>query len=133
MKMECLNNYLKTSGSLLRVLGDADLTVVQNSIKAIESLPSPVSCNNIEALRSRIPPPSDEITKKKVEALREKLIEVVSLNRIGKYQKGLELVRKLKIDAKKVDYKLVQAEVLYELGDLLDRIGEYQKAENCSL
>ena len=83
--------------------------------------------NDVEALRSRIPPPKDEQTKQKVAAIREKLAKVEALEKTGRYSEGLTLAKKLRLEVQQVDYRPVQAEVLYWLGNIYDRVGEHKK------
>ena len=113
----------------IKVFSEADKTVVEKSVQAVASLSGFSNCNDVEALQSKIPPPKDEQTKKKVAAIREKLSEVEAFNKTGKYKEGLEAAEKLEKEANSVKYKPVIAEVLYQLGHFLERVGEYKKAE----
>ena len=47
----------------------------------------------------------------------------------GKYEQGLKLVQELQKPVDTIDYLPVKAEVLYSLGTLSERVGEYKKAE----
>ena len=67
--------------------------------------------------------------RKRWQQFSEKLAEVEALTKTGKYHKGLESARILQKKANSVDYRPILAEVLYRLGELLDRIGEYKGAE----
>ena len=86
-------------------------------------------CADEKALRAPYLPPKNAEAKREVAAIRRGLADVVALEKTGKYKEGLELVQKLEEQAKAVAYRPVQAEVLYQLGDLLDRTGEFKKAE----
>ena len=119
LKMGCLNKHLMNAAALARVFAEADKTVVEKSVQAVSSLSGFSNCNDVEALRSRIPPPKDEKTKKRVESIRDKLAEVEAFSKTGKYREGLKLVQELEQDSMAVDYRPVQAEVFYYLGDLL--------------
>ena len=129
LKMRCLDKRLNSAGALVKVLGEADKIVVARSVQAVSSLSEFSKCNDVEALQSRIPPPKDKKTKNKVAAIRNKLAEVEAFEKTGKYREGLELVRKIMMAAKAVDYQPLIAEVFYELGSLLNKNGEYKKAE----
>ena len=129
LKMGCLDKHLMNAGALMKVFGEADKTVVEKAVQAVSSLSGFSNCNDVEALQSRIPPPKDEQTKNKVAAIREKLAEVEALEKTGKYRKGLNLVRKLEEEAKAVDYRPVQAELMYLLGVILSRTGNNKVAE----
>ena len=127
--MGCLNRHLRNAKALGKVFEVADKTVVAKAIQAVSSLSGFSNCDDVEALQSKIPLPKDEKTKNKVEALREKLAAIEALERTGKYRDGLELAEKIQQEAKVVDYQPLQAEVLYWLGVLLDRTGEYERSE----
>ena len=129
LKMGCLDRYLKNAQALIRVFADADKTVVAESVQAVSSLSNFSLCHDVETLRSRILPPKDLPTKIKVEELRDRLAEGEALSKTGKYQKGLKLIEIVQQEAQAVDYKPLQAEVLYWLGYLLESTGDYQKAE----
>ena len=113
----------------MNVLSEADKTVVEKAIQAVSSLSEISHCNNVKALQSEIPLPKDDATKKKVAAIREKLAEVKALGATGRYQKGLKLAQEIEEMTNSIEYKPIQAESLYWLGYLLERVGEYSKAE----
>ena len=86
-------------------------------------------CQDLNALQSRVQPPQDERTKRKVTAIREKLAQVEAYSTTGKVREGLELAVKIAQEAREVDCRLVQAEALYWHGKLLQEAGQYKKAE----
>ena len=129
LKMQCLNKHLQEARALLRVFRKANKIVVGKSIQAVSSLSGFSSCNDLKALRSTIPPPKDEQVKTKVKAIRMRLTEIEALEKTGEYSEGLKLAKKLKQEADSVGYLPVEAEVLYQLGNLLGKAGEYKKAE----
>ena len=67
--------------------------------------------------------------RKQVESLRDGLVRVNALTKTGKYRVGLEQVRRLEKISNHIDYPPVQAEVLYHLGWLLYKTGDYKTAE----
>ena len=131
LRMECLIKHLRNARALTKVFAAADKVVVENAIQAVSSLSGFSNCDDVEALREKIQPPKDQQTKSRVAVIRDKLAKVEALSMTGKYQQGLNLVQNLNQQAKQFDYRPVQAEVLYWLGSLLERVGQYKEAERC--
>ena len=115
--------------ALSKVFGQADAEVVQKAVQASSSLNSISICADEKALRAPYPPPKTAEAKTKVAVIREELSEVEALGKTGKYKEGLELVKKLETKSRAVDYQPVMAEVLFQVGNILDSVGEYKKAE----
>ena len=130
LRMGCLRKRMAEFGAFVKVFARADAGVVRNAVKASSSLMGINACADEKALRATYPPPKTDQAKNRVAAIREKLAAVKAMNKTGKYLEGLYLAEKLEKDANAIDYRPVQAEVLYQLGDLLDRSGEYKEAEN---
>ena len=129
LKMGCLHKHLRNANALVKVFDKADKRVVEKSVLAVSSLARISDCTDLDALRSRIQLPKDDKTKTKVATIREELAQVEALCRTGKYREGLVLAKKLEKLAAAIDYRPVQAEVLYSLGELFYRTGDYKAAE----
>ncbi len=129
LRMSCLQSRKRDLKALAKVFASADSKVVEKAIQASSSLDDVSMCADEKALRSPYPPPQTADAKAKVETIREKLSGIVALERTGKYREGLKLVQKLEEEASAVNYRPVQAEVLYWLGKLFERVGDYKKAE----
>ena len=129
LRMSCLRKLVGELGALANVFTKADAGIVQKAVQASSSITKIAICADEGALRAPYPPPKTTEIKAKVASIREKLAEVVALEKTGKYRDGLELVKNLVQEAKAVDYRPVQAETLYWLGSLLDKTGEYKEAE----
>ena len=129
LRMGCLHKHLLNTQALTLVFAEADKTVVEKAIQAVSSLSGFSNCNDLELLQSRIPLAKDKKTRNQVRSIREKMARVKALCRTGKYRKGLELVQDLNQEAKMSGYQPVQAEVLVQFGELLEKIGEYNEAE----
>ena len=127
--MSCLHKRRQDLNALSKILINADATIVLEAVQASSSLTGVAICANEQTLRSPYPPPKSIESKAKVDAIRERLSEVEALSITGAYQKGLVLAKKLEEQANSVDYLPVRAELLYRLGTLHDRLGEYKKAE----
>ena len=129
LKMGCMNRHFQNAAALIRVFGKADKTVVQKSVQAVSSLSGFSNCNDVDALQAKIPPPKDDQTKTKVDAIREHLAEIEALVNTGKYRDGLDQLIEVEKRAKTIDYLPVHAQALYHLGEIYERVGEYKMAE----
>ena len=129
LRMSCLHKRMGELRALVKVFNRADAGVVERAVQASSSLTSIAVCADEEALRAPYPPPSTAQAKAKVIAIREQLGVVEALEKTGKYQEGLALTRKLAQQAEQIAYQPVRAEVLWQLGNLLDSVGEYKQAE----
>lgn len=129
LRMSCLQKRLRELRALVGVFSKADAKVLQKAVPASLSLVGIGICADEIAMRSPYPPPVTFEAKQKVSAINEKLAEVEALEKTGKFQEGLTLARKLEQEANTVNYKPVQAEVLFQIGDFLDNVGEYKTAE----
>ena len=114
---------------MLAVFAQADVGVVQKAITAISSLTDLAACADAAALRSNHPLPRNTEMRNKIAYVRDNLAEVDALAKTGRYREGLELARKLEKMANVVSYRPVQVEVLFELGRLLEHVGDYRRAE----
>ena len=132
-RMSCLKTRKQELKSLSKVFTKADSEVVKKAVQASASLAGINICADEKAMRATYPPPNTNEAKKKVAAIREKLAEVDALEKTGKYQKGLELAKTIKEEADALDYKPTQAEYHYWIGRLLERVGNYKKAETTLL
>ena len=130
LRMSCLHRRLGELDALIKVFTIADAGVIEKSVQASTSLSSIDACADEKALRASYPPPKTKEAKNKVAKIREKLAEVEALYKTGKYRDGLELAKKLEKEVAAVDYRPIQAELLYHLGMLLYSTGEYKTAEH---
>ena len=129
LRMSCLRKRILEFGSLVEVFSKADAGVVQKAIQASMSLTSIAICADEEALRAPYPPPKTAEARAKVESIRNKLTLVDALQKTGKYEEGVKLTEKLVTVANAVEYKPIQAKVLYWHGRLLSKVGKYKTAE----
>ena len=129
LRMGCLRKRMGEVGALVEIFAEADTKVVERAVKASSSLTILSNCSDERMLRASYPLPRSAEVNAEVVAIREKLVEVESFNRTGKHREGLDLAKKLEDRANATAYIPVQAEVLYQLGDLLEKTGNYKKAE----
>ena len=129
LRMSCLRRRARELRALVRVFVEANSQVVQKAVQASSSMAGIAICANEEALRAPYPPPKTADAKRKVAEIREQLSYVEALSKTGKYFEGLTLAKKLDEEANAIAYQPIQAEVLFWLGRLYDKTGDYKRAE----
>jgi tetratricopeptide (TPR) repeat protein len=116
LKLSCLDKRLLELRALTGVLQQADGTVVQSAVQAVGSLGPPAVCEDVEALRAEVKPPTDAETRRRVEQVREALSLVEALARAGKYQEAQQTGEPLVERARALGYPPLLAEVLFLVG-----------------
>jgi tetratricopeptide (TPR) repeat protein len=129
LRMRCLDDRLAAFSSLTTQLGGADEATVDKSAQAAAALAPLSACDDVEALSSLIPPPSDPALAAEVAALRTRIADAAALEQLGRYTEGLEASTAIAADARGVDYSHVRAEALELHGRLLSRSGKGVEAE----
>jgi tetratricopeptide (TPR) repeat protein/tRNA A-37 threonylcarbamoyl transferase component Bud32 len=129
LRMSCLDRRLRE----MRALGDrfleADVEVAQNAVRAVQRLSDLSACSDLAALTAPVPPPSDEETLARVEAIDEELARVQSFAQTGRYRDGLPHARALAVRARDVGHRPIEAESFHLLGVFADEMGEYEEAK----
>ena len=129
LQMSCLKTRKHELKALTNIFTRADTGVVQKAVQASSSLTRIASCADEKALRAPYPPPKTAPAKAMVATIRNRIVDIEALRKTGKYREGLELAQQVALSAKAVDYRPVQAELLFQLGVLYERVGEYKTAE----
>lgn len=102
----CLESQLEELDQLLIVFGDADATVVERAISAVDALPAPGHC----------PTPDANVRDA---GFQRTMAELKALDAAGKYEDAIAIARELIDDAGAAGAKRVEGRARYELGQLL--------------
>jgi len=124
LRMGALNEALAHLSALSGELRRATADTVENAAGAASALGTLERCNDVNLLRAIIRPPDDPITRACVDELRERLAGVRALAHLGHVAAGLKDVVPLEIEARRLDYKPLLAEVLFTLGMLQYEVGD---------
>lgn len=133
LRMQCLANKLTELQAFTDILTKANAETVEKSVVASQSLTSLSACANVEALRSVVPPPKDEATRAKVQAIREQLARARALELAGRYKDQIPIAEKAAADVGQVKYRPVEAEVLLGLARARQKAGAPQEAEKLAM
>jgi len=129
LRVECLGQDLDELRAQVDVLAHADRATVARSAQAVRALPRLAACADVAALRAPVRPPSDEVTRARVESLRAALARGHAQQHAGRYASALEIATSAAADAAAVGYRPVEAEALYLLADVQDDQGDYFTSE----
>ncbi len=128
LRSVCLDRRQAELEATLDVLEQAGDDVVERSVDLVASLSPLDACDDAKGLRAAIPPPADPATAAAVEGLRSELGRAEIFKRAGKLQEGLELARRIRIDAEELHYTPLIARALVTQGDLEMEYGAHEDA-----
>jgi serine/threonine protein kinase len=116
LRMTCLRERWNELRALSDVLIEGQAIAATNAIVAATALTPVERCADVSALRSGLAPPSDPATRKRVEALRDRLVAVKALQDAGRYGRALGEAVEIVSAARGVGYRPLVAEALNRLG-----------------
>lgn len=121
MRMTCLDRRLTHLRATVEQLANADATVVESAVAAVDMLPSVAECAEVEALvAERLDP--------QVGALEQRLIEAQALENLGKLEDALAIVNVVVEDASRLEDARIRVRAWQALGRLQHGAGNYQEA-----
>jgi tetratricopeptide (TPR) repeat protein len=129
LRMQCLSLRREETKALADLLMRADAAAVEQAVAAAEALPGLDRCANAVLLRAPLPPPVNAHTHDQVVALRKRLAAAQALKQAGKYTEGLAIASAAAREAKALAYRPLEAEALYQQGDLQERTGDAEAAQ----
>ena len=124
LQLACVRRRLGGVQSLLEALARPTDLVLERAVPAARSLPSVEECADPRVLGSGTRAPTEPAQRSAVERARAALARAQELRNLGQYQQGLATVRPVVTTAQELGYRPLEAEALFQLGDLLDRVGD---------
>ncbi|AKF81085.1 serine/threonine protein kinase [Myxococcus fulvus 124B02] len=124
----CLDQRLKDLGAVVDTLAAADAQVIQNATRVVHSLESVSVCANLAALAAPEPPPTDEASQKRMEALRTRRAQVRAKLNAGQVAPALLLANEAAAEAHAIGYGPLEAEVLDLLAETQGKNLAYRDA-----
>jgi eukaryotic-like serine/threonine-protein kinase len=128
-RMYCLDQRLGEVRALTDLFSHADAGVVEAVDNAVSGLGKIEVCSDTEMLTARVPPPRNPALRSRVEAARSRLASAKSLSDAGKHTEALAGAQEAAAAAQRAGYRPLQAEALYLLGDLQDKLADSRRAE----
>jgi tetratricopeptide (TPR) repeat protein len=128
LQAACLDQRLRRLDALVRLLGDADQSMVAKASSAVQELPDPTGCRDAQGWRRSAPVPDDPAQQEQVESLRLRMAEVHALSATGRLKEALTQVEALLAEARALGFAPAVAEMLMAAGGVRTQMGEYAAA-----
>jgi tRNA A-37 threonylcarbamoyl transferase component Bud32/tetratricopeptide (TPR) repeat protein len=123
LRMGVLTDGLDDLKALCRMFRSATADVVTNAVNAANNLGTLERCRDIKLLRALVKPPEDPTVRDAVDRVRERMVDLRAMVRVGNATQGLEVSGPLVEEARRVGYGPALAEVLFVHGTLqLNRV-----------
>jgi tetratricopeptide (TPR) repeat protein len=133
LRMACLQRRLREIEGVTQAFREADRGVLANAVRAVKSLTPLELCDDVEALASRVPPPTDPEVRRRVDEQFERLNMARALSYAGRWQRAAEIAQAVGAEAERLGYKPLLAAARYQLGMALMGRGEHEAAEQALL
>jgi serine/threonine protein kinase/tetratricopeptide (TPR) repeat protein len=128
LRMACLDQRLHRFAALVTVLAEADDTVIEKGVEAVEALPPLEPCSDRSWLIAAVRPPEEPELAAEVEAVREDLARVTALCDGGKAAEALPLAKAAEARARELGWQPLIAEAAMNLGRVRQERGEFSKS-----
>ncbi|WAS98261.1 tetratricopeptide repeat protein [Nannocystis punicea] len=125
-RMHCLEDRRHELDALLGVLAGADADAVEHARDAVEALPPPARCADLDALRAEVDSPPPALVDA-VQALRDQLSVAHAEATAGHPGAGLTLIEAAEQRSRDLGYRPLRAQVLAELADQLFDASRYDE------
>jgi serine/threonine protein kinase/tetratricopeptide (TPR) repeat protein len=128
LRMACLDQQLHRFAALVDVLADADDTVIEKAIEAVEALPTLEVCADRSWLTAAVRPPEDPQLAAAVERVRESIARAEALTDGGKPNEALPIAEQAEARAHELAWQPLLAEAATTLGRVQQERGEFAKS-----
>jgi serine/threonine-protein kinase len=128
VRMSCLRDRWRELRALSDVLVEGQAGAVTNAIGAATALTPIDRCSEVGTVRAGVAPPPDAV-RKRVEALRNRLVNVKALEDSSNFGRALETTAEIVTEARDIGYRPVIAEALNRLGRMQAGTGQAAKAD----
>ncbi|MGC4119167.1 MAG: serine/threonine-protein kinase [Myxococcales bacterium] len=129
LRMECLDGRLQQLKAAADLLAQADRNVAERAVQLAQGLGEVSECADTARLRMPVRPPTDPAVQRRISEARDRLARIGALTVAGKYRDGLPLARAALDEAMALGWRPLQAEALYQVGQLEYYLGDYGQSE----
>jgi serine/threonine protein kinase/tetratricopeptide (TPR) repeat protein len=130
LRMACLDQQLHRFAAVVDVLADADDTVIEKAIEAVEALPTLEVCADRSWLTAAVRPPQDPELAAAVERVRESIARAEALTDGGKPNDALPVAEQAEARARELAWQPLLAEAATTLGRVQQERGEFAKSRD---
>ncbi len=124
----CLDQRRRELTALVDVLTTIDPDVRRHAIEAIDELQPVAPCEDVKALRARVPPPDDPSIRMQVDRIENDLVNVRARLHAGQYERGLVLSQEVSEAARLTGYGPLIARAQRVRASLYLRLGQDENA-----
>ncbi len=132
LRMSCLRGRHQAVGALIREFTDADPSVVENAVEAVNALPRLVECSDLARLQA-VPAIGPQVEAHKTIPLREALVDARAKESSARYAQAQAIVLGVLGDAEALGATDVVAEARLRMGSILQRRSEFAQSERSYL
>ncbi|HWB73777.1 MAG TPA: tetratricopeptide repeat protein [Nannocystaceae bacterium] len=125
---DCLDERLLEQNALTKILGAADVIVASTAVHAVTGLQPIADCTDVRRLAQRPAAPDPE-QRARVAELAPAIADAVALGTAGRWADAHSAAIALLPDAERVNHPPQLAELLRQIGDAKDRMGDLAGAE----
>jgi serine/threonine protein kinase/tetratricopeptide (TPR) repeat protein len=123
VRMTCLEQRREQLQALVHVLSEADRKTVERSLDAVGALPGVAGCDDVAALSSVVPLPTDPTQRTTIDGIRHDLAAARALSTAGRLKEAMAQVEPLIERARTAGYSPVLAEAMYVEGVIQQNTG----------
>ena len=124
LRMGCLQQRAKELSATVGLFSHADAKLVDGAVEAAARLTPVDTCVDIAALRAPFAPPRDEVQRRAVDALRERLAEVDAMVLAGQTSEAYPIASAMVEEAEQTTYAPARAEALWRKGEIASHIAK---------
>jgi tetratricopeptide (TPR) repeat protein len=128
-RMACLDRRISAAGALVDELLQADATVVEHAVEAVNALPAIRDCSDVAALSADAALPASDTTRQRVRELRDALADARAKESAARYDQALLVVGDVLAQAESLAYLPLVAEARLTRAQIRERLGDFVAAE----
>lgn len=128
LRMSCLERHLTEFAATVAVLQTAEHDVVVGAIDAARSLPRLATCDDLEFLTARVPPPSDASQREALETLEGTLASIGARANAGTFRTLTDRLDAIESDVRSVAYAPLSAQYFKLRGHVQASTGDARGA-----
>lgn len=132
LRMSCLRGRQQAVAALVREFADADASVVENSVEAVNALPRLVECSELARLQVA-PRLNTALDRRDTVPLRQALVDARAKESSARYAQAQAIVLGVLGDAQTLGADDIVAEARLRMGSILQRRSEFAQAERSYL
>jgi eukaryotic-like serine/threonine-protein kinase len=132
LRMSCLRGRQQAVAALVREFADADMSVVENSVEAVNALPRLVECSELARLQDARSLEKN-VDIRKTTPLREALVDARAKESSARYVQAQAILLGVLDDAQALGADDIVAEAHLRMGSILQRRSEFGQAERSYL